>query len=82
MSCYVGIDIGAVSITAALLAEPGKEAAFAEGGFRPAGRSRFGASDLYLSAYRRTRGRPIQAATELLEQIIAGTAPKASPGCA
>ena len=64
MSCYVGMDIGAVSITAALLArtaDGGAKLDFPADLFRQAGRLDSG--ELYLSSYRRTRGRPIAAAT-------------------
>ncbi len=77
MRCYVGIDIGAVSIKAALLAEGGAPA-LAEEWFAPAGRC--AGRELYLSVYRRTRGRPIEAATELLEQVIAAAGEGAVAG--
>ncbi|MBN1943988.1 MAG: hypothetical protein JW849_11905, partial [Phycisphaerae bacterium] len=67
----VGIDIGAVSATAGLIAIPGGGSGIPEtiAGFSllrelPGGRR------LYLSEYRRTRGKPLAAATALLEQII------------
>jgi len=69
MECVVGMDIGAVSITAALLAPPGQPLEFRDRPFAPAGRC--GRWDLYLSTYRRTRGRPIESATELLEEAAA-----------
>ncbi len=69
MGCYVGLDIGAVSITAAVLVERGGGAALRDGQFRRAGE--LDSAEVYLSAYRRTRGRPIQAATEILEQVVA-----------
>ena len=81
MSYYVGMDIGAVSITAALLARP------AEGGakpdlpaelFRQAGELDSG--ELFLSVYRRTRGRPIAAATAILDEIIAAAGAEAVAG--
>ena len=81
MSYYVGMDIGAVSITAALLART------AEGGakpdlpaelFRQAGELDSG--ELYLSGYRRTRGRPIAAATAILDEIIAAAGAEAVAG--
>ncbi|MDY6913896.1 MAG: acyl-CoA dehydratase activase [Planctomycetota bacterium] len=63
----VGIDIGAVSATAALLASEDVQAI---DGLRRLG-CIAGARQVYVSHYRRTRGRPIEAATALLEQIIA-----------
>jgi len=77
MGCYVGLDIGAVSITAAVLVERGRGSALGEGQFRRAGLQAGGqageldSAEVYLSAYRRTRGRPIEAATEILEQVVA-----------
>ncbi|MGC9453946.1 MAG: acyl-CoA dehydratase activase [Phycisphaerae bacterium] len=70
MSCYVGIDIGAVSATAAVLVVGDEQSHLAENEvLRPLnGTSRMGR--VYLSRYRRTHGRPIAAATELLEEII------------
>jgi len=72
MDCYVGIDIGAVSATAALIVSGGSEALLAGGdGFRPLDRPGGKVPGIFLSAYRRTRGRPVAAGTELLEQVIA-----------
>ncbi|HUT58589.1 MAG TPA: acyl-CoA dehydratase activase [Phycisphaerae bacterium] len=71
MGCYVGIDIGAVSATAALLTDQPAAATDAEpDGFRRAPSDGSGRA-IYLSEYRRTRGKPVAAATELLEQVIA-----------
>jgi len=73
MGCYVGIDIGAVSATAAVVARgevhfPAEADGFSL--FSPPG-SRGAGERIYLSPYRRTRGKPLAAATELLEEIIA-----------
>jgi len=72
MHYYVGIDIGAVSATAALLATDADDSATAElrDTFRPL-KVRAGGNNIYLSQYRRTRGKPLAAATELLDEIIA-----------
>jgi predicted CoA-substrate-specific enzyme activase len=67
MDCYVGIDIGAVSATATVLACQADAAPRMEG-MEPV-RGRSGA--LGLTAYRRTRGKPLEAATKLLDDIIA-----------
>ena len=80
MSCWVGIDIGAVSATAALLTDQPAASTDAElGGFR---RAPSDGSDraIYLSEYRRTRGKPVAAATELLEQVIAAVGSEAVRG--
>jgi len=71
MSCYVGMDIGAVSLTAALLfkgqAQPTE---WEDNGFRRYAGSLTGFEALYLSEYGRTRGKPLAAATALLEHVI------------
>ena len=76
MGCHVGMDIGAVSIEAAVLAE-GSAAA------RLAAQSADGLvsslptcmpgekATLWVSAYRRTHGRPVESAAQLLDEIIA-----------
>ncbi len=72
MSCYVGMDIGAVSAKAALLVEAADEPAIqARDGFQKLCHRTGGTETIYLATYRRTRGKPVAAATELLEQIIA-----------
>ncbi len=67
MTCYVGLDIGAVSATAAVVApadsSPGGETGFAHAADLPDGRG------IWLSPYQRTKGRPLAAAAELLELI-------------
>ncbi|RPI62586.1 MAG: hypothetical protein EHM48_03860, partial [Planctomycetaceae bacterium] len=73
MNCHVGIDIGAVSATAALLVD-GRDQAAATAAFGENFKFEKILSSghaLYLSTYRRTRGKPLAAATELIEQIIA-----------
>jgi len=70
MSYYVGIDIGAVSATAALVA--GNSPALASGnGFALLPTPNGPAGTIHVSTYRRTRGKPVAAATELLEHVIA-----------
>ena len=71
MGCFAGIDIGSVSATLALLVPDGQGAP----GGRPGELDLFGdcaggAGRIYLSGYLRTRGRPIAAATRLLEQVV------------
>ena len=68
MSCYIGMDIGAVSVTASLLADGPIPSA-------PAGWERCELSDssgwvMWLSPYRRTRGHPLAATCRLLEEAI------------
>jgi predicted CoA-substrate-specific enzyme activase len=70
MSCYVGIDIGAVSATAAVICDDAFSPA--PGTFELYGDVKGVPGKLYISSYRRTRGKPLAAATELLEEIAAG----------
>ena len=81
MVCYVGIDIGAISATAAVLADGPLAALEAPGsGFHSHGPCARPKAHLYLSEYRRTRGRPLEAATALLEQVIAAIGAEAVKG--
>jgi len=68
MEYYLGLDIGAVSITAAVLGPQQGSPALPDGLSTPAGQ--FDGAGLWLSTYRRTRGRPIECATELLEGLV------------
>ncbi|MFW6066284.1 MAG: acyl-CoA dehydratase activase [Planctomycetota bacterium] len=70
MSCYVGIDIGAVSATAAVLLAGNEHTHLAESEVLRALNAESPAGRVYISPYRRTQGRPIAAATELLDEII------------
>ncbi len=72
MACYIGIDIGAVSATAALLVRgqlAGSPADWQD--LHRVDAAPHVEGDLYISEYRRTRGKPIATARSLLEQIIA-----------
>ncbi|MCD6304020.1 MAG: hypothetical protein J7M21_03560, partial [Planctomycetes bacterium] len=71
MPFYVGIDIGAVSICGAVLAE-GDHGALPAGpaGLKPLAETATVAGRLYVSEYRRTRGRPVAAAARMLEEIV------------
>ena len=72
MGCYVGIDIGAVSATAALLVDAATVSRLGESdSFHPLGAPQNGDRRIYISDYRRTRGKPLAAATEILDQVIA-----------
>ncbi len=70
MACYVGIDIGAVSATAAILVGD-KGIILPKNSFKSLGAGHNGDGQVYISSYRRTRGRPLEAATELLNEITA-----------
>ena len=70
MSCYIGIDIGAVSVTACLWADDAA-GSLPEGWVPcalPDGNG--GEGGMWLSPYRRTRGHPLAATCELLEDIL------------
>jgi len=71
MKVYVGIDIGAISAKAAFLAEDDARLSLAAAGFSRLGYQHANGQALYVSDYMRTRGKPVAAATALLEQIIA-----------
>jgi len=70
MSCYVGIDIGAVSAIAAVLADHGALPSANNRVLRRFGPAELPEGTLYLTPYRRTHGKPIAAATSLLEEIL------------
>ena len=72
MACYVGIDIGAVSVKAAVLTADGQaDLPAGAAGLTPLGASSSAAPGrLYVSEYRRTRGRPVEAAAGILHEII------------
>ncbi|NBB96440.1 MAG: hypothetical protein GVY16_11980 [Planctomycetes bacterium] len=69
MTCHIGIDIGAVSATAALILKDIDGSDLEAKGFALHTALDDGAG-LFLSNYRRTRGKPIAAATEILEDVI------------
>ncbi len=64
----VGLDVGAVSITAAVMVPPTCTAPSRTGEFVSCHQPT-GDSAVYLSGYRRTRGQPVKAATDLLEAV-------------
>ena len=70
MHCYVGIDIGAVSATAALIVSGDTAGGGAWQDFRPLNEAPDQIGRVFLGPNRRHRGKPLAAATELLEQII------------
>jgi len=69
MSCYIGIDIGAVSVTACLWTNDAA-GVLLKGwvSHDPAGAN--GDGGIWLSPYCRTRGHPLAATCELLEDIL------------
>jgi len=81
MPCQVGIDIGAVSATAALLVQDeGDGLRLARSGLEYAGPLAQGKGRIYITAYRRTHGKPIASATALLEEVIAAVGAGAVEG--
>ena len=77
MGCYVGIDIGAVSATAAIIADADEARSldFAAGGFTPLVGADGADERIFLCEYRRTRGKPVLAAAEIIEQVVACVGP-------
>jgi predicted CoA-substrate-specific enzyme activase len=68
MSCYIGIDIGAVSVTASLLIDgPGISG---PEGWNQCAAIEAESGQTWLSPYRRTRGHPMAATCGLLEEIL------------
>jgi len=70
MACYIGIDIGAVSAMAALLVQ-GRSLPVGAGAFRRLGPAKGLDADIYLTEYARTHGKPVAAATEILDRVLA-----------
>lgn len=80
MRCFVGIDIGAVSATAAIIVfEDGRRSPCPRG-FRDLGTAPSQGGRICLGPYRRHRGKPLAAATELLEQVIGAVGAEAVRG--
>ncbi len=77
MSGYLGIDIGAVSATACLLVHGDEAAAPAEWREVPLASDAPVSGRCYLSPYRRTRGRPLEVARALIDEVrgLAGESP-------
>jgi len=71
MKCFVGIDIGAISATAAVIAGDLQDPPRSFTDNFPVFHRLFDGWSLYCSTYRRTHGRPVAAGTEILEQLIA-----------
>ncbi len=78
MGFYLGLDIGAISATAALLADGDSDAAPSGGEFRLLETNHDGR--VYLMKYRRTHGRPVEAATEILDEVISAVGADAIKG--
>ena len=71
MSGYVGIDVGAVSATAVVMVPAALAATLTSQGYTPLAAQVDRDVALLASPYRRTKGKPLQAARELLDQILA-----------
>jgi len=70
MSCYIGIDIGAISANAALLAkDDASKGRMAAAGWKRAADCK-GEGALYVSPYTRTKGKPLSAVATVLEEVI------------
>ena len=73
MGCHVGIDIGAVSVQAAVFADGSAAERLRAVGDGPLKPLAVGAGDApagWINNSRRTRGRPVEAATRCLDEII------------
>ena len=73
MTVYVGIDIGAVSATAAVITTAPSDTLAGSADFdllEAPGQTLGPDQRLFVSSYHRTRGKPLAAATELLEEVI------------
>ncbi len=72
MAWYVGVDIGAVSITAAVLCtDADAELPAGEGKFEAISTAPAAKGRVWVSEYRRTRGQPVAAGAKLLQDILA-----------
>ena len=70
MALYVGIDVGAISVTAAVLASDGEaDLSPGQAGLRALDAEPNASGRLFVSEYRRTRGRPVAAAARMLQEI-------------
>ena len=73
MGCHLGMDIGAVSIEAAVLAEGAAARRLADAADTGPWTSLPGTGDgrtLWISTYRRTRGQPVESARRLLGELV------------
>ena len=68
MNCYIGMDIGAVSVTACLWTDDA--VASKPEGWKSCALAGNGDGAMWVSPYRRTRGHPLAATCELLEEIL------------
>ncbi|MCP4379424.1 MAG: hypothetical protein GY794_25040, partial [bacterium] len=73
MSCYIGIDIGAVSVTACFWTDDANSS-LPEGWVSCGSVANDGDGVMWISPYRRTRGHPLSATCELLEEILSDIA--------
>ncbi len=71
MGCYLGIDVGAVSATAALIVDAADAVRLVPPGcFSRVEDAGLPDAVLYISEYRRTKGRPAAAAAALLDELL------------
>ena len=71
MAWYVGIDIGAVSVTAAVLCtDANVELPASEGEFKAISTSPASGKRIWVSKYRRTHGQPVTAGAKMLQDIL------------
>ena len=72
MAWYVGVDIGAVSVTAAVICtDCGAELADSDGKFEAIATAPAAVGQVWISEYRRTHGQPVAAGARMLQDILA-----------
>jgi predicted CoA-substrate-specific enzyme activase len=76
MVWYVGVDIGAVSVTAAVICtDRNASLAGGDGKFEPIATAAAAVGQVWISEYRRTRGGPVAAGARMLQDILGATGP-------
>ena len=72
MAWYVGVDIGAVSVTAAVICtDRSASLADSDGKFEAIPTAPAAVGQVWISEYRRTRGQPVAAGARMLQDILA-----------
>ena len=72
MAWYVGVDIGAVSVTAAVICtDRGASLAAGEGNFEAVASAPAFAGQVWISEYRRTRGQPVASGARMIQDVLA-----------
>ena len=80
MGCYIGIDIGAVSASAALVMDLGHSPQASALPLRHLCQDRLGHHEIYLTDYARTHGKPLATANEIIEGLISSVGAESVKG--